>query len=168
MTTHRKAATIERDARAWEMRVAGATYSQIGESLGMTKQAAHSAVARHAKTIPVELIKDVKDRMLAQLDYYDRRLREAINAKHYVVTQTGRVVLGPDGRPLEDYGPMIQAIRAGVQVFGERARVWGAYAPTQSRVDVITRDAFMEDFAKLEAEVAAKRAEVEAREHSTA
>jgi DNA-binding CsgD family transcriptional regulator len=43
----RSAETIERDARAWELRVEHLTYQQIGDQLGITKEGARQAVERH-------------------------------------------------------------------------------------------------------------------------
>jgi hypothetical protein len=77
----RSAETIERDARAWELRVEHPTYQQIGDELVITKEGARQAVERHAKTIPVEAVADVKQIVLEELDVMSRHLLETAHVQ---------------------------------------------------------------------------------------
>ena len=149
----RSAETIERDARAWELRVEHLTSQQIGDELGITKEGARQAVERHAKSIPVEAVADVKQIVLEELDVMSRHLLEVIERDHFRITPSGRVVMH-DGEPVIDDGPAIQAIGQLLRVQERKARLMGLDAPTQRAVDVITHDAFIQAIGRLEAEVA--------------
>src|SRR5665213_281713 len=146
----RSAETIERDVRTWALRVEHLTYQQIGDELGITKKGARQAVERHAKSIPVEAVADVKQIVLEELDVMSRHLLEVIERDHFRITPSGRVVMH-DGEPVLDDGPAIQAIAQLLRVQERKARLMGLDAPTQRAVDVITHDAFMEAMAALEA-----------------
>src|ERR1700686_1926068 len=79
----RSAETIERAAWAWELPVEALTYQQIGDQLGITKEAARQEVDCHAKTIPVEAVADVKQIVLEELDVMSRHLLEVIEGDHF-------------------------------------------------------------------------------------
>lgn len=149
----RSAKTVKRDARAWELRVEHLTYQQIGDELGITKEGARQAVERHAKTIPVEAVADVKQLVLDQLDFMARHLHEVMERDHFRITSSGCVVMH-DGKPVLDHGPDIQAINAYIRIIQERAKIFGLYAPPQRRVEVITQELMDEAIAQLEREIA--------------
>lgn len=153
----RAAETVERDAKAWALRVGRATYAAIGRELGVTTEAARQSVQRHARSLASEELAEVKQQVLAELDVFERELLDVIGRPHYVVTKDGDLVRGPDGEYLIDDAPIVAAISAALRVITERARLLGLYAPTRAvqRLEVITRDAFIEHLEALEAEVAA-------------
>jgi hypothetical protein len=155
----RSAETIERDVRAWALRVEHLTFKQIGDELGITKEGARQAVERHANTIPVEAVADVKQIVSEELDAMSRHLLQVIGRDHFRVTPSGRVVMH-DGEPVLDHGPTIQAINAYIRIIQERAKILGLYAPPKRRVDVITHDALMDAVADLEADIARQEAEL--------
>ena len=151
---------MKRDAQAWVMRAERKTYPMIAEALGMTRQSAHAAVQRHARSIATDKLDDVKKEIFEQLDFYERELVALLRRPHYVVSQKGELVTGPDGEYLIDDAPIIASISTALKVIRERSRLLGLDAPTQSvqRVEVITHDAFMVGLERLEAEVKALEA----------
>jgi len=125
----------------------------------MAKEGARQAVERHAKTIPVEAVADLKQMVLEELDLMARHLHEVIERDHVCVTPSGSVVMC-DGEPVLDHGPAVQAINANLRIIQERAKIPGLYAPAKRRVDVITHDALMDAVADSEADIARKEAEL--------
>jgi len=155
----RSAETIERDARAWELRVEHLTYQEIGDQLGITKEGARQAVERHAKTIPVEAVADVKQMILDELDAMARHLHEVIERDHFRITSGGRVVMH-NGEPVLDPGPVIHAVNAYLRIIQERAKILGLYAPAKRRVDVITQVVLDDAIAQLERDIARMEGEL--------
>ena len=148
-----------RDLRAWELRVEHLTYQQIGDQLGITKEGARLAVERHAKTIPVDAVADVKQIVLEQLDAMARHLNGIIERDQVRVTPGGRVVMH-DGAPVLDHAPAMQAINANLRIIQERAKILGLYAPSKRAVDVITQDVLDDAIAELERDIARMEGEV--------
>jgi len=148
--------TTRRDALAWSMRAERKTYAMIGQELGMTGEGARQAVRRYASSIADEKLADVRKEVLEQLDMLERELVALLRRPHYVVSQSGKLVTGPDGEYLIDDAPIIASISTALKVIRERARLLGLDAPAQSvqRVEVITHDAFMAGLERLERELA--------------
>lgn len=81
-TSGRKALALERELRALELRKAGASYAQIAEVLGISRSAAHKAVARALDKVIAE-VRENADRLraleLERLDHLSRELwRQAL------------------------------------------------------------------------------------------
>lgn len=69
--SRRKALAADRSRQALELRMAGATYSRIASALGITKGAAHKAVARAMEAVRAEsdeVAEAYRDLELARLD----------------------------------------------------------------------------------------------------
>lgn len=61
----RELLALERAKRAWDLRLSGATYQSIGDSLGVSRVAAHQAVARyHNKMVGAETKELVQHQIL--------------------------------------------------------------------------------------------------------
>lgn len=151
--TGRKPETIARDRIAWDLKVGGATYEQIGAHLKISKQSAFTAVKRHIDTIPADSIADIKSTVLGLLDRLERETLRILGRDHVHVGAGGNVAHYA-GKPVIDDGPKLQAIRVCLAVIQEKSKILGLNAPVENRIDVITHDAFMDAFAKLEREVA--------------
>jgi hypothetical protein len=123
---------IAKDQQAAEMRSRSLTYQQIGDALGMSRQAAHKAVLRAIEDIPKEAAAEALALELEKLDAYERRLFEVLEKKHLYISRGGKVVFH-DGEPIEDDTSVIQAISALLRVGDRRAKLLGLNAPT--RVD---------------------------------
>ena len=132
--------TIERDHKAAEMRSQGLTYQQIGDALGVTKQAAHLAVQRAIAEIPKEGTHQVIALELAKLDRLERYYHQVLGREHYKVGNTGKIVADPDGVPIMDESPRMQAAEGILKTQAARAKLLGLNAPTLNRSEVVVYD----------------------------
>ena len=65
--------------------------------------------------------------------------------QHYVVSlQSGKVIAGPDGNPLDDDGVKLAAQDRMLKIMEFRAKLKGHFAATKSRVEVVSVDDFAE------------------------
>ena len=149
---------IERDHRAAEMRSQGLTYQQIGDALSITKQAAHQAVRRAIDEIPKEGTEQVLTLELTKLDRVERYYHQVLGREHYKVGNTGKVVLDPDGQPIMDESPRMQAADGILKAQTSRAKLLGLNAPTLNRSEVMVYDVDRDSVRIVEAQLDALRA----------
>jgi predicted transcriptional regulator len=142
--------------KAAEMRSLGMTYSAIGDALGLTKTGAYQAVKRALKEIPVEGVHDLRTIEQAKLDRLERQYNQVLSRKHYKVGNNGKVVTGPEGEPLLDDGPRMQALDGLLKVQQRRAKLMGLDAPTVS--EFLIYDIERDTQSMLEAQEMALRA----------
>lgn len=126
---------IAKDQQAARMRSRSMTYQQIGDALGMSRQAAHKAVLRAIADIPKEDAAEVLSLELNKLDQYEQRLFEVLDASHMKVSNSGKVVFF-DGEPVSDDQPIIQAVTALLRVGDRRAKLLGLNAPTKVDTEI--------------------------------
>lgn len=156
MPRRRSAATMERDAKAYDLFRRGLSYRQIGTELGVSHQAAFEAVRRAAKdnaANPLEQA-DARQASLDRLQDYRRIVLRVLTTKHYVVSQGGAIVLGPNGQPLIDDDPVFRAVDRLLKIEQEDNRLRDLYPAAKARVEVITEDVVDAEYKKLTAEVA--------------
>lgn len=129
--------TAERDAAAARMRAQYATYQQITDELGFSSPGhAHTAVKRALKAAVVDAAEELRAVELERLDGLARAAEEVLRRHHVVVSQ-GRVVRWGEeegdkaGLPLEDDGPVLQAIDRLVKISAERRKLLGLDAATK-------------------------------------
>ncbi len=139
----------EREARALELRKAGATYEAIAADLGLSNRTAgRRVVVRALQRLTDEPAAEVKALELKRLDaLYELAFAEAA-ARHLLVR-------GSDVFDLEDVGPKLKAIEVCLTVMERRAKLLGLDAPAKARVEVITEDAVDAEIRRLSAEVGA-------------
>lgn len=157
MPARRSLDTMERDAQAADLFRRGLTYRQISAQMGWrSPNAAFLAVRRAARDAATDSLAatEALQLMLSRQQDYRRLVWRVAMAKHYVTTQTGAMALGPDGQPLLDDAPVLNAVDRLVKIDQEEARLLGLYAPAKSRVEVITEDAVDAEIAKLAEEIA--------------
>lgn len=155
MPRRRSAETMERDHRAYDLFRRGLSYRQIGAELGFSHQAASDAIRRAAKdnaSDPLEQA-DARQAVYDRLQDYRRAAQRVLNARHYVVSQGGKLVLGPDGNPLADGDPVLRALNTLIKIEQEENRLRDLYPPLRSRVEVITEDMVDGEIARLTAEL---------------
>jgi transposase-like protein len=153
----RSADTMERDANAADLFRQGKSYRQIAAEMGWNSpNAAFEAVRRAAQEAGRGSLaaKEALRIMLERHQDYRRAVYEVLTAKHYVTTQAGHVVEGPDGLPLHDDAPVLNAVDRLVKIDQEEAKLLGLYAPTKSRVEVITEDVVDAELKRLAEEIA--------------
>lgn len=148
----RGVAGAERDAEAAHLRAQGMSYREIAEALGYADPSgAYKAVSRALAAVPVEAVDELRAVELARLDDLTSRAWVVANKTHPVVAANGRVVLGPDGEPLVDDGPVLHALDRLLKIAERRARLLGLDAAKKYEVrqQVVTLDAIDAAIADL-------------------
>jgi hypothetical protein len=141
---------IAKDQRAAEMRSRSMTYQQIGDALGVSRQAAHQAVQRAISEIPREAAEEVLRLELEKLDFLERKLFVIMQKEHLRVGNSGKVVTY-EGELVLDDGPVMQAIQGLLRVAERRSKLLGINAPEKH--EVITLDAVQAEIRRLEAKL---------------
>ncbi len=119
----------ERDGRAAELRAQGMTYKAIGEELGIDRSNAFLAVQRAIEAVvrePGEAVLHFElerlDAELQRLNGLEEAARTVLAARHITVSN-GHVIIHPDTEePMEDDGPVLQAIDRLLKIEDARRR----------------------------------------------
>jgi hypothetical protein len=127
----------QRDARALELRAAGASYRQIAEQLGVSVSTAWTCVERGLDRTRREPAGRLRQIEAERLDRLQVEAIQVLRAHHYVV-QGGEVVTH-NGQELVDHGPTLAAIRTLLAVAERRAKLEGLDAPRKE--EILTRQA---------------------------
>jgi len=145
--------TAERDAECARLRARDYTYQQIADATGFTSRTgARFAVERALARTITEPGEELRRIELMKLDALARAAWRVLEARHYLVSQ-GRLIRLEDGAPpLEDYGPVLQAIDRLLKISERRSRLLGLDSPV--RMEVLTIDAIDAQLAVLDAEIA--------------
>jgi hypothetical protein len=162
----RQATAARRRAQVVQMRLAGASFEEIGQQLGVTDSRAHQlwtdALDRTAKE-PADRWRALE---LQRLDQLQAAATAVLHATHHVI-QSAKVVVDDQGRPYVDHGPVLAAVNTLVRVMERRARVLGLDAPARvdAKVDgtLTTIDRLDQELDQLEAELAAQDPDYPAR-----
>ncbi|WP_377271914.1 helix-turn-helix domain-containing protein [Peterkaempfera sp. SMS 1(5)a] len=123
----------QRRANALELRSHGLTYDQIAEHLGISKSAAFETVQQGLADTVAEPAAAARKLELDRLDVLYQAAMRVLEAQHLTVSH-GKVVQH-DGAPLEDDGPVLNAIDRLVRISERRARLLGLDAPNRVSVD---------------------------------
>jgi hypothetical protein len=151
--------TRENDARALEFRRRGLSYSQIAAQMEWRSDAsAYGAVQRALADQSREVSAEVIQIETARLDELTRTLHRVLATKHYVVSVgSGKIARHPDtDQPLQDDGPVIQAVAGLLRISERRSKLLGLDAPARARVEVITEDVVDAEIARLTTELSEK------------
>ena len=158
MPARRSLEAMERDQQAADLYRRGLTYRQISSQLGWkSPRSAFEAVRRAARDAGRNSLASAEALrlMLDRQQDYRRIAYRVLTTKHYVVsTATGIIARGPDGQPLVDDAPVLNALDRLVRIDQEEAKLLGLYAPAKSRVEVITEDAVDAELKRLAEEIA--------------
>lgn len=127
----RNAITVERDARAADLRAEGLTFQQIADELGFPdKSQAHKAVRRALH----DIIKGPAEKLLQQevtrLDTLYEEALEVLQRDHVTVSH-GRIIKDDDGNPILDDGPKLAAIDRLVKIRESYRRLLGLDQPVK-------------------------------------
>lgn len=159
------ASIAARRAKLVEYRRKKIPYATFYEELGyssvqaarkdFTRALEESIAAQHAS------VEVYREEQLEELDYLAEEAHKILRARHYIVTQSGRIVEDPEtGQPMLDDGPVLAAIDRLVKILDRIAKLRGLDAP--QRLEVLTIDAIEAAIADLNQQLAATDAETEA------
>ena len=123
----------QRRANALELRSHGLTYDQIAAQLGISKSSAWETVQQGLADTIAEPAAAARKLELDRLDVLYQAAMRVLEAQHLTVSH-GRVV-EHDGTPIDDDGPVLQAIDRLVRISERRARLLGLDAPNRVSVD---------------------------------
>ena len=147
------AANRVKDARALTYRAQGWTYDRIATEMRYhDRSAARKAVERAISTDVRESNEAAKALLLADLNNAKQAVWAVLEANHLVISD-GRVV-ALDGEPIPDDEPVLKAVDRLVKINQELAKIYGVYAPVQSRVEVISETTVDAEIKRLEDEMA--------------
>ena len=118
-------ASVQRDARAAQLRAAGASYREIGQALNVSESRAFTLVQRALTRVPYENVRQVRAEELARLDRWLLRLKPKID----------------NGEP--------RAIEVAIKISERRAKLTGADAPQRAEILTYVADLPPEQFLEL-------------------
>lgn len=131
----------------------GATYDQIAATTGRSKSTCHTAVTEGlAQVARLDDHTGALARELGRLAELDQALADIMHATHWAQSG-GRLIVDPDGRPVHDVGPVIQAAMGRLRVSERLARLLGLDAPAKARIEVVTEDVIDAAIRQLSAEL---------------
>lgn len=138
--------TAEKDAKAALLRSRGLSFSEIAAQLDFADSSgAHRAYRRALAAVPVEAVGELRALETQKLDAMERTAWAAL-MRTYHLAQHGKIVIDPDGNPVEDVGPKLAAIDRLLKIAERRARLLGLDAPTRIEARNVSQlDAEIED-----------------------
>lgn len=161
MPRRRSPETMERDQRAYDLFRRGLSYRQIAAEIGYaSSDSAFEAVRRAAKESASDALKDIeaKQAFLDRFQDYRRAAQRVLSTRHFVTTQAGKLVTGPDGQPIIDDDPVLRALDRLLKIDDTELRLRDLYPATKSRVEVITEETIDAECAKLIREIEQREA----------
>jgi hypothetical protein len=154
----RQADAARRRAQVLQARLAGASFEDIGQRLGVSDTRAHQLYVDALHRTVQEPADQLRVLELHRLDQLQAHAVKVLRGRH-VVIQGGRVVVDRQGQPYTDHSPVLAAIAALLRIAERRARLLGLDAPSrvdaQVRGEVYSLSAIDTELARLQAELAA-------------
>lgn len=150
----KRADTAKRRSEAIDMRMAGASYQKIADTLGYTSRgAACQDISRALEQAVAEQTRSVEAYREEELQRLDLLLAEAwrVLKRTHVTVSHGRIVRDEDDQPIEDDAPTLSAIDRVLKIQERRSKLLGLDAPT--KVEAITLDSLDQAIAELVAEL---------------
>lgn len=126
---------IERDSRAAALVTQGWTYEQVADHLGYSDKSACWRAVRKVRHEAAQLdggSEDLRRAQLAGLAEQRRRLWDLINNPPLAISRNGKLVTGPDGKPLYDAAALINAHAVLLRLTQREAAIRGTDAPRRS------------------------------------
>jgi hypothetical protein len=132
--------TQKRDQELYGLRIMGATFQQLGDKYGITQKAARDGYLKAVRERENTDVDEVRGDELERLDHVTRTMAGIMSRRHFVTSQTGKIVTDDQGVPLVDDGPVISAAALLLRTGESRRKMLGVDKPTQhevQNVDVI-------------------------------
>ncbi|MEU8404303.1 helix-turn-helix domain-containing protein [Nonomuraea sp. NPDC048892] len=121
-----------RRAEVLRLRRTGMSFPAIGERLGVTRQRVHQIYWAALREIPVQEVTDYRAEQLERLDALPVKANEVLE-RHHITVSNGRVVT-LDGEPLQDAGPLLDAIKTVLDIETRRAKLMGLNTPVKQQL----------------------------------
>lgn len=150
----KRADTAQRRKQAIDMRMAGASFQQIADTLGYTTRgAACQDISRALEQSVAEQTRSVESYREEELQRLDALLAEAwaVLKRQHVTVSHGRLIRDESDEPILDDGPTLSAIDRILKIQERRAKLLGLDAP--QRHEVVSIDAVDAEIARLTAEL---------------
>jgi hypothetical protein len=155
----RQAEAANRRARVAHLRLAGASFEEIGRQLGISDTRAHQLWTDALKQTVKEPVDAQRTLELQRLDALQVHLTQVLRRNHVTISG-GKVVADTDGQPYRDDGPVVAAALALVRVQESRRKLLGLDPPSRADVtarvhaEVYSLDALDRQLEQLNAELA--------------
>lgn len=124
----------ERDHKAYELRLRGASYRQIAQQLGVSASTAHTSVQRALRRVSRQFALNHQDELQLELDRLDSLIRSL-----WALTVPRRVETGEydaDGDPITvEVPPSMDAIDRVLKVMAQRSKLLGLDAGQKISVE---------------------------------
>ncbi|MGA4988618.1 hypothetical protein [Nonomuraea bangladeshensis] len=104
-------------------------FQEIGDRLGITKQGAHKIWKTAMTEITFDEVTTYRAEQLERLDALLVKANEVLE-RHHITVSNGRVVT-LDGKPLQDVGPLLDAIKTVLDIEIRRAKLLGLDTPVK-------------------------------------
>ena len=160
-----QAAVAERRKKAIALKLAGLDPQAIADQLGYPDR--HTVCQDIRRALEANIVEQkasreqLREMELMRLDQLTVEVFRVLKARHYVVTQSGRIVDDPrTGAPMTDDGPVLHAVDRLLKIQDRRAKLLGIDSP--QRVEVLSLDAIDAAIADRNAQLAAADAEADA------
>lgn len=143
MPPRRTVEAMEKDYQAYDLYRQGLSYRKIAAKLGWKSQkSAFEAVRRAARENAVDPIEAAAGRQvfLDRIQDYREAIQEVLTARHYQLTQAGKIAEGPDGLPLLDDDPIMRAVDRLKALDDMELRLRDYYPAARSRVEIVDED----------------------------
>lgn len=161
MPARRSPEAMEKDHRAYDLFRRGLSYRQIAAELGWKSgKSAFEAVRRGAKEAARDAFKDAEARQvfLDRFQDYRRAAQRVLSTRHFVTTQGGKLVTGPDGNPLIDDDPVLRALDRLHKIDDTELRLRDLYPAAKTRVEIIPEETIDAECARLIQEIREREA----------
>lgn len=152
-TRERLIETAERDSEMAHYKAEHHSYREVAEHFGVSTSTAYDAVQRAIKATAAVGGEEAKAAELVKLDVMEKWVLAVLHRRHITVSN-GRVILGEDGKPLEDDAPVLAAVAMWLKIAERRSKLEGLDAPARQIVTVITEDVVDAEIRRLQEELA--------------
>lgn len=143
--------SLERDAEACRMYVAGKTYLEISDALGYGgKGNAHKAVQRVLMETAKQPADEVRALLRARNEEIYMLARKIAEETQYAHSH-GEIIYNPDGTPMIEREVKLKAMDRMQRALSELAKLAGAHAAV--KFENLSIDAVQAEIARLEAEM---------------
>ncbi|MBT2365233.1 helix-turn-helix domain-containing protein [Streptomyces sp. ISL-10] len=163
---------LQRRLKAFELRKQGRSLRSIAKELGVSYTTVSNDIQKCLDEYLIPAVDSYRRQMLAEVDDQLVRLYGYMETPQYITSPRGDIVRGPDGNPLLDreyYLKIEDRISRQLEI---RAKLLGAYAPSQTELTVHQVDstdlAIADLIAQQKARTALERERFKAGENGSA